>query len=182
MAGVSGFRSLVGHQVAGMGVPPPSAGGGGYISFWARWLGGMGVPGAAKAPAKKVGWMPEWRFRHDPEELERRLKAQRESAFSPHWLDRFLKAEEKARARIGHAKTAKHRAALEQAVEQAAARVSEAIDAGYAAPSELIIELEAAALAHRATSSIKHAEHTVTLAASYAEWRDEDEIEMLLLN
>lgn len=167
-----GFRSLVGRQVGGMSAPAGSVPG--VISFWGRWLGRVGV----KATKKHVGWMPEWRFRHDPAELERRLKAQKESAFGPEWLDRFLAAEEAASKRIAEAKTAAHRAALEAAIEQVAARVFEAIDAGAAAPESLILELEAAASAHRATASIKHAEYVAYLAAA----EDDEEAIFLLLH
>lgn len=145
------------------------------VFSWTNPVVSWTVPPSA---VKKVGWMPEWGFHHDPEDLERRLRAQKESVFSPRWLDRFLAAEEKARRRIGKAKTAKHRAALEEAVEQVAARVSEAVDAGIAAPEGLIIELEAAAGAQRTAASLKHA--LVAIEMAQAILMEDEEILLLL--
>lgn len=147
----------------------------GYRSLFGRWVGGFGAP-----KKKHIGWMPEWRFRHDPDELERRLKAQRESAFNPQWLDRFLKAADAARERIGEAKSAAHRAALEAATEQVWAGVSEAIEAGIAAPEALISALEAAVSARRASESIKHAERLASIYAEFIEQDEEDAVFLLL--
>ena len=136
----------------------------------------------ALPPARTVGWMPEWDgFRHDPEDLERRLKAQRQSVFNPRWLDRFLAAEGKARKRVGEVRSAPHRAALEEAIEQIGARVGEAIDAGVWAPEQLIIELEAAAGAKRATASLKHAQRAIEMAQAFLLEERDDEEEILLL-
>lgn len=124
--------------------------------------------------ATAVGWMPEWGFRHDPAELERRLAAQKSER---RWYDDFLAAAKAVRVRANTTKSEKQRRALIYAAELAADAVAEAIAEEREAPPALIAELAAAAGASRVTASIRHAE---TVIAMVAEWEDEDEIMLLL--
>lgn len=126
---------------------------------------------------KVVGWFDEWdvgrRFRHDPEELERRLKEQRGFAFKD-----FQEAQEAVLARAKTAKTQKHRTALVEAVaETMTFRPFER------APEldHIITALHAAANASRATASIKHAALIQLFARQILNYdEEEDEIALLL--
>ena len=122
----------------------------------------------------KVGWMPEWGsgLRHDPEELEQRLKAQREGTFGRRRFDELIaEAEQKA----VELKSKPAKAALRRAIEA----VQEAAET--ATDDSLTEALEAAVLASNATRTIKQADALYAMAMAALE-DEEEEIELLLLH
>ena len=123
---------------------------------------------------KHVGWMPEWGsgLRHDPEELEQRLKAQREGTFGRRRFEELIaEAEQKA----VELKSKPAKAALKRAIEA----VQEAAET--ATDDSLTDALEAAVLASNATRTIKQADALYAMAMAALE-DEEEEIELLLLH
>ena len=121
---------------------------------------------------KHVGWMPEWGYRHDPAELERRLKAQREGTFGRRRFEELIaEAEQKA----VELKSKPAKAALKRAI----AAVQEAAET---APNDSLTDaLEAAVLASNASRTIKGADALYRMAMAALE-DEEEEIELLLLH
>ena len=111
---------------------------------------------------KKVGWMPEWGpgFRHDPKDLERRIRLQRGNTFNRRWFDEFNDAIDAVIEKAAETKSAKQRAALYRAAEVATDAVIVA-DVPDFAPV-----LRAAASASRTTASIKACRSGFTISAT----------------
>ena len=118
-----------------------------------------------------VGWMPEWGpgLRHDPAELEQRLKAQRESGFN---RERFDELVAEAQEKVTELKSKPAKAALSRAIE--AAQEVEPDDS-------LVNALEAAVLASNASRTIKQADALYAMAMAALD-DEEEEIELLLLH
>lgn len=137
---------------------------------------------SAGAVAQKVGWFIEWnqRLRHDPEELERRLQAQR--GFGLRKYEEMIAAHSAAVEAAQVSKSEKRAAALTQAAEAAEELLENALGEAEFVPDfdRVIAELNAAVSATRATAAIKHAELAIRLAREWDE--DEEEAIMLLLH
>src|SRR5271169_371600 len=118
----------------------------------------VGIPPFIQPPYPKpaVGWdidVPV-RRRRTPEELERKLKQQRDDTFGRRWFDDFLKAETAAQARAQNTKSEPQREALDSAIEAASREVDQAIDEGRVdgTTEAIILALAAAGHAKRTTS------------------------------
>jgi hypothetical protein len=126
---------------------------------------------------KKVGWMPEWgsgRFRHDPEELERRIAAQR--GFGPQRYGELL---EEAATKAREAENKAERKAIKKAITSAELVATEEL------PPILLVAAEDLVRAKRVKESLEAARHMEALARAYYEYemeQDEEEALMLLLN
>jgi hypothetical protein len=137
-------------------------------------------------PTKKcgggIGWMPEWgtgrpRFRHDPRELDRRIRAQR--GFGP---QRYAQLLEEVATKAREAKNKAQRKALKAALESAKLVdiESQAID-----PAPLLLAIEEVATIKRVKESLEAARHAEAMARAYYEFeleQDEEEALVLLLN
>ena len=121
---------------------------------------------------KKVGWMPEWGFRHAPAELEQRLKAQREGTFGRRRFEELIAEAEQKAAEL---KSKPAKAALKRAI----AAVQEAAET---APNDSLTDaLEAAVLASNASRTIKQADALYAMAMAALD-EDEEDVELLLLH
>ena len=121
-----------------------------------------------------VGWMPEWGsgLRHDPQELEQRLKAQREGAFGRRRFDELVAEAEQKAAEL---KSKPAKAALQRAIDA----VQEAVESE---PDDRFTDaLEAAVLASSASRTIKQAQIVYEMAMAALDEEEED-IELLLLH
>lgn len=115
-------------------------------------------------PKKAVGW------RHEPDELERRLKEQRDNTFGRRRFNELL---DELRAKTIEVESKPAKAALVRTV----------LKAEEAGPSDGLAEaLEAAVLASNATRIIKEAEAAYEAAMASIRRQDEEDIELLLLH
>jgi len=128
---------------------------------------------------RRVGWMPEWGtgFRHDPEELERRLARQRGLS-----REQYAQLLEDIAAKAKEAKNKAQRKALKAALESA-----ELVDIESPTidPAPLLLALEEAARAKRIKEGTEAARHAEAIARAYYEYefeQDEEEALVLLLN
>ena len=122
-----------------------------------------------------VGWMPEWGsgLRHDPQELEQRLKAQREGAFGRRRFDELVAEAEQKAAEL---KSKPAKAALQRAIDA----VQEAVESE---PDDRFTDaLEAAVLASNASRTIKQAQIVYEMAMAALDEEEEEDIELLLLH
>lgn len=137
----------------------------------------LGKGASVQPAAKHVGWIGK--RRHDPKELERRLKAQQGNVFGRKWFDEFLAATEAAIERAERTRSERHKQALYDAVNAASDAAANAIDGEFEPPSAVMLALNAAACASRVTASIRHAQAVAMLAM---EENDDEEALMLLLH
>lgn len=175
------------YQVGAVGgVAAPDLG---FVSLLAPWVGGAAAGTPVIAP-KVVGWPRRIRR----EELERRLKEQRDNTFGRRrWAElKALEAAEEAASRLAIETESKaQRKALEaatQAARDTARAASEAQSVPVQAIDALTLALEAATGAARIKVSLDEAKRAVGLAhAVMAELRrledenDEEEAIALLL-
>jgi hypothetical protein len=168
-----GARSLLAFWMGGAGAAPFAVKG--VRSLLAFWMGGASSP-----RSHRLGWMPEWgtgRFRHDPEELERRLARQRGLS-----REQYAQLLEDITTKAKEAKNKAQRKALKAALESAklVEIESPAID-----PAPLLLALEEVATAKRIKESTEAARHAEAIARAYYEYefeQDEEEALVLLLN
>lgn len=177
MAVPGGVFSVSGRWLGGLGAPGPVPAVGGYRSFWGFWLGGMGAPSSTPTPptTPAVGWIG--RFRHKPEDLERRLREQRDNTFSRRRFEEMLlEAAEQAAAE----KNKTTRRVLKLAVREA-----KKIDVEAVSDFEpLTLALEA--IATQAKEALAAAKQLIELAeaekARLELEQDDEEAIWLLLN
>ncbi len=130
-------------------------------------------------------------FRHDPKELDRRLKKQRQNTLSRTQFDELKKAELAAADRADEVRNAAQQEALNKAADAAADVQDEAnrseLTVSTADINELAAALNAAAHAGKAKEAIQQANIALALAEHMAsEMRaaneDDEEAIMLLLS
>lgn len=138
-----------------------------------------GTTGTPAPTVKHVGWIG--RRRHDPKDLERRLKEQSDSTFNRRWFAELLEAQDALIAKAAKAKSEAQRRALEEAAE-AAWQAAERAEAELSTENldSLAIAFQAAANATRATAAIRKANEAVLLARQLEFDDDEEAIELLL--
>ena len=127
------------------------------------------------AASKVVGWG----YRHTRQDLEERLKRQRQNTFGRQWFDEFMEARE-ALAERAETLNDKQRAIVQEAVAEASDALVDALQDGR--EIDLAPLLMAAASSTRITAVIKHSRAVIEAARYAAEDDDEEVIEMLLLH
>lgn len=151
---------------------------GGFTSYLGYWMGGISADqsGVTPAPTKKVvGWLG--RRRHRPEELEARLKRQRESGFSRQYFDELV---EEAKQLAAETRNAKLKKSVEKVIEIVAA-----VEPGIAPQFEdAALMLNAALSAQTAAAQrkeLKAAELAIKAAIKQAQDDEEEEEAIMLL-
>jgi hypothetical protein len=161
----------------------PSTTSGGARSLLAFWIGGASDSSTAVPPHRVVG-LPGKKTRAELYgEIERRKK----NRFGRKWWDEFLAAEAAALARADETSSKPLQRALERAVDVAGEAVEAASeDQPSQAAAELTALLRAAASATTFRKAITEANAAIAMAeaimAQLAEFEDEEEAIMLLLN